>query len=47
MVGASVYAYFFTWGMLWLIDKFVTVKVSDEEEEAGLDVAVHGEIARM
>lgn len=47
MVFASVYAYFFTYGMLILINKFVTVKVSDEEQELGLDMAVHGETARM
>lgn len=45
-VLASAYAFLFTWVMLYIINKFVKVKVSEEEEEIGLDVAMHGEIAR-
>lgn len=46
MVFASAYAFVFTYGMLFLINKFVKVKVSDEEEELGIDMAFHGESAR-
>ena len=35
----------FTWGMLWLIDRVVAVRVSAETEESGLDQGLHGEIA--
>lgn len=46
MVFASAYAFVFTYVMLILINKFVKVKVSDEEEELGIDMAFHGESAR-
>lgn len=42
---ASLYAFFFTYGMLWVINKFTAVKVSDKEEEEGLDEVLHGETA--
>lgn len=42
----SVYAYVFTYLMLWLINKVTRVKVTAEEEEEGLDASYHGEIAR-
>jgi len=42
---ASVYAFAFTYGMLWLINKVTPVRVTKEEEEAGLDEALHGEAA--
>jgi Amt family ammonium transporter len=42
---SSVWAFSFTLGMLWLIDKFTPVKVSEAEEEAGLDHSLHGEKA--
>ena len=34
---SSVWAFGFTYGMLWLIDLFTPVKVDDESEETGLD----------
>jgi Amt family ammonium transporter len=46
LVFACLYAYSFTYGMLWVIDKITTVKVSEDEEELGLDIALHGEEAR-
>ncbi len=45
VVLASVWAFAFTYGMLWLIDRVVTVRVSRETEEAGLDSSLHGEEA--
>ena len=45
VLGASLYAFLFTYGMLWVINKFTAVKVSDKEEEEGLDEVLHGENA--
>lgn len=45
-LGASVYAFGFTYMMLVLINKFTPVKVSWKDEEMGLDQSIHGEIAR-
>jgi Amt family ammonium transporter len=46
VVATSIYAYLFTYGMLILINKITRVKVTAEEEEQGLDVIYHGEVAR-
>ncbi|WIA23172.1 hypothetical protein OEZ86_010065 [Tetradesmus obliquus] len=35
----------FTWGCLWVTDKIMSLRVSDEELLAGLDVSKHGERA--
>lgn len=45
VIAASIYAFIFTYGMLWLINKFTPVKVSDAEEQEGLDAVLHGETA--
>jgi Amt family ammonium transporter len=42
---SSLWAFVFTVGMLWLIDRITPVKVGAEDEAAGLDSALHGEIA--
>jgi Amt family ammonium transporter len=42
---ASVWAFVFTLGMLWLIERVTAVKVSEATEEAGLDAGIHGETA--
>ena len=44
---SSVWAFAFTYAMLWLIDKVTLVKVGQSDEEAGLDVALHGETAYL
>jgi Amt family ammonium transporter len=44
-IVAAAYAFFFTIGMLWLINKITPVRVSADEEATGLDLAEHGEIA--
>ena len=44
---ASVYAFVFTYLMLYVIDKITPVKVSKDEEEAGLDQVEHGEAAYL
>ena len=46
VVVACAYAFGFSYLMLVLINKITPVKVSELEEEAGLDRAIHGEIAR-
>jgi len=43
---SSVYAFGFTYGMLWIINKFIKVKTS-EAEEAALDETLHGESAYL
>jgi Amt family ammonium transporter len=40
---ACVWAFVFTYGMLWGIDKVTPVRVSEETERTGLDEALHGE----
>src|SRR3989449_1929299 len=42
---ASVWAFAFTLGMLWIIDRITIVRVEDAHEELGLDEAIHGETA--
>jgi Amt family ammonium transporter len=44
---SSVWAFGFTYGMLWLIDRFTPVKVNQAAEESGLDAALHGETAYL
>ncbi len=41
----GVYAFAFTWGALWLIDKVTPVKVGAEGEASGVDELLHGERA--
>jgi Amt family ammonium transporter len=45
VLGASVWAFVFTYGMLFVINKITPVKVSEADEAAGLDTALHGEHA--
>ena len=44
VVGSSIYAFGFTWLMLWVIDKLTPVKTT-EVEEGTLDESLHGEHA--
>ena len=45
LVIACVWAFAFTYGMLMMIDKVTPVKVTDEAEQADLDMVLHGEAA--
>jgi len=45
VVGAAAYAFVFTYAMLWIIHQITPVMVTREEEELGLDEALHGEKA--
>jgi Amt family ammonium transporter len=45
VAAASAYAFVFTYLMLFLINFITRVKVSEEIEEMGLDVGIHGEKA--
>jgi Amt family ammonium transporter len=47
VVLSSVWAFGFTYGMLWLIDRVTPVKVEKTDEERGLDEALHGETAYL
>ena len=42
---STVWAFVFTYGMLWLIDRVTAVKVDEAGEAAGLDEMLHGEAA--
>jgi len=42
---SSVWAFGFTYGMLWFIDRFTPVKVGEGVEAEGLDQGLHGESA--
>lgn len=44
---ASVWAFVFTYAMLWLIDKVTKVQVDPAQESEGLDQALHGESAYL
>jgi len=41
------YSFLFTIGALWVINKVTAVRVSQQEEEEGLDTAIHGEAAYL
>ncbi len=45
VVGACVYAFVFTYGMLAAINLVTKVKVGEADEVAGLDASIHGEQA--
>ena len=45
VVISSVYAFGFTYVMLWLINLVTPVRVTKEEQEKGLDSSLHGEEA--
>ena len=44
-VFGIVYPFVLTWVILWVTDKVVGLKVSPEDEAAGLDLSEHGEPA--
>jgi Amt family ammonium transporter len=43
---SAAYAFGFTYLMLVVLNKFIRVKVTPQEEEIGLDAVYHGELAR-
>lgn len=45
VIGMSAYAFTFTYVMLKIINVFTPVSVTEEEEQEGLDAALHGEVA--
>lgn len=45
VVIAAAYGFFFTYAMLWLINKITPVRISKEAELEGIDLAIHGEKA--
>jgi ammonium transporter, Amt family len=47
VVFSSVWAFAFTYGMLWLIDRVTAVRVTSATEEMGLDSAILGEQAYL
>ena len=47
VILASVYAFLFSYAILYSINIFTPVKVSEEHQEGGLDEALHGEQAYL
>ena len=47
VVLSSIWAFVFTLGMLWVINRFTPVKVPEGTEEIGLDAGIHGETAYL
>ncbi|MDP9024796.1 MAG: ammonium transporter [Candidatus Eremiobacteraeota bacterium] len=45
VIVCSIWAYVFTYGMLWLISRITATKVDRHAEERGLDIELHGEEA--
>ena len=45
MLISSAWAFGFTYGMLWLIDRVTPVRVAEGIEEVGLDSGLHHEEA--
>ena len=45
VVGTALYAFLFTYLMLYLINLITRVRVSEDEENEGLDFSIHGERA--
>ncbi len=43
----AAWGFFFTLGMLWIINKVTLVRVSEKEEVEGLDFVEHGEVAYL
>jgi Amt family ammonium transporter len=44
---AVIWAFAFTYVMLWIINRITPVRVSSSVEEMGLDAAIHGETAYL
>jgi Amt family ammonium transporter len=47
VVVSGVWAFVFTWAMLWLIDRVTAVQLDAAAEQRGLDTALHGEVAYL
>ena len=47
VVGFAAYAFFFSYFALVLIEKFMPVRTTEEEETLGLDLSLHGEEAYL
>lgn len=45
VIISSIWAFSFTYGMLWIIDKITPVKVEKAEQQSGMDEYLHGEQA--
>jgi ammonium transporter, Amt family len=47
VIISSIWAFGFTYAMLWLINKFTPVRVTEKSEQSGLDQSIHGEVAYL
>jgi len=42
-LAAIAYAVLVTWGILWVVRRFVGLRVTESDEREGLDTSLHGE----
>jgi Amt family ammonium transporter len=45
VLGVSIYCFLFTYVMLFVINLITPVRITKEEQEAGVDITLHGEVA--
>ena len=45
MVATCAFSFLVSYALLKIVNAIVPIRVTDEEEEAGLDVAIHSESA--
>ena len=43
-VAGLVFPFVMTWIILWITDKTVGLRVSDDDQDAGLDMSDHAEV---
>jgi len=44
-LAAAAYCAVLTFAILWVMERFIKLRVEEEDEVTGLDVALHGESA--
>lgn len=47
VVLSSIWAFFVTLAIFWVVDRITKVRVPESFEEVGLDISLHGELAEM
>ncbi len=47
VVFSSIWAFFVTTAIFWVVDRITKVRVPEEFEEVGLDISLHGELAEV
>ncbi|MDO5654262.1 MAG: ammonium transporter, partial [Brachymonas sp.] len=47
VVISSIWSFFVTYALFWLVDRITPVRVPESYEEVGLDISLHGELAEV